>query len=102
MTWSPPGLVLTGGTAAIPGIVELSELVLRMPVRAGIPRRIHGLADSLNSPAYATSVGLLQWAAVESEPNGNGNGSPTSRCLASTSAASSAPPGSWLKTLIPK
>lgn len=52
------GLVLTGGSASLPGIDELAEQVLRMPVRVGLPRGIHGLADSLNSPAYAASVGL--------------------------------------------
>ena len=50
---------------SLPGICELSEMVLRMPVRTGVPRGIHGLADSLNSPAYATSVGLLHWAKTE-------------------------------------
>ncbi len=95
------GLVLTGGTAAIPGIVELSELVLRMPVRTGIPRRIYGLADSLNSPAYATSVGLLQWAAIESEPNGNGN-KPNLKMPSVNVGGFVGAAGRWLKTLIPK
>ncbi len=67
------GLVLSGGTADLHGIAELSELVLRMPVRVGIPRGIHGLADSLNSPTYATSVGLLRWAMLENGHNGNGD-----------------------------
>ncbi len=96
------GLVLTGGTAALPGIVELSELVLRLPVRTGIPRRIHGLADSINSPAYATSVGLLHWAIAE---NGHSNGFGRKMDiklpgieLGGVFAAA----GKWLKTLIPK
>jgi len=65
------GLVLTGGSASLPGIDELAEQVLRMPVRVGLPRGIHGLADSLNSPAYAASVGLLHWSVME---NGHHNG----------------------------
>jgi cell division protein FtsA len=65
------GLVLTGGTASLPGIDELAEQVLRMPVRVGMPQGIHGLADSLNSPAYAASVGLLHWSIME---NGHHNG----------------------------
>jgi cell division protein FtsA len=97
------GLVLTGGTAAIPGIVELSELVLRMPVRTGVPRRIHGLADSINSPAYATSVGLLQWAAAEAAPSGNGRKPniklPNVNVNVSGFVGAA---GRWLKTLIPK
>jgi len=65
------GLVLSGGTASLPGITELAELVLRMPVRIGMPRGIHGLADSLNSPAYAASVGLLHWARHQNGHNGH-------------------------------
>jgi cell division protein FtsA len=97
------GLVITGGTAGIPGIVELSELVLRMPVRTGVPRRIHGLADSLNSPAYATSVGLLQWAAAEAAPSGNGRRPniklPNVNVNVNGFIGAA---GRWLKTLIPK
>jgi cell division protein FtsA len=65
------GLVLTGGTASLPGIDELAEQVMRMPVRTGVPKEIHGLADTLNSPAYATAVGLLRWASRENGHNGH-------------------------------
>ncbi len=65
------GLVLSGGTASLHGIAELAELVLRIPVRTGVPQGIHGLADSLNSPAYATSVGLLHWAMRANGHNGH-------------------------------
>jgi cell division protein FtsA len=65
------GLVLTGGTASLPGIDELAEQVLRMPVRIGRARGVHGLADTLNSPAYAASVGLLRWALQENGHNGH-------------------------------
>jgi cell division protein FtsA len=97
------GLVLTGGTAELHGIAELSELVLRMPVRVGMPRGIHGLADSLNSPAYATSVGLLHWGMQEAAPNGIGNGHgprfglPNIELNGFMESARR-----WLKTLIPK
>jgi cell division protein FtsA len=97
------GLVLTGGTASLPGIVELSELVLRLPVRTGIPRRIHGLADSINSPAYATSVGLLNWAIAENgHSNGNGNGKLDFKLPGIELGGVFAAAGKWLKTLIPK
>ncbi|HEY5984737.1 MAG TPA: cell division protein FtsA [Anaerolineales bacterium] len=58
----PAGMVLTGGTSALPGIRKLAGQVLGMPVRTGQPEKMSGLVDRLNSPAYATSVGLLQWA----------------------------------------
>jgi cell division protein FtsA len=58
----PAGLVLTGGTAELPGIVDMAGQTLDLPVRIGIPLGLHGLADSLSRPSYATAVGLLQWA----------------------------------------
>lgn len=57
----PAGVVLTGGTALLPGIEEVARNVLNLPVRVGIPVRLGGLADAIDSPAYATSVGLVRW-----------------------------------------
>ena len=57
----PAGVVLTGGVARTPGIEPLAAHKLRMPVRTGRPQRIGGLADVFESPAYATSVGLVLW-----------------------------------------
>jgi len=59
----PAGLVLTGGTANLPGIEAVAEDVFREPVRVGAPQDVYGLADILYDPAYATSVGLLKWGA---------------------------------------
>lgn len=53
------GLVLTGGSSALKGMVELAEEVFHMPVRIGIPECMGGLAERVRSPSYATSVGLL-------------------------------------------
>ncbi len=58
----PAGLVITGGTAELPGILELAGQTLDLPARIGTPLGLHGLADSISRPAYATAVGLLQWA----------------------------------------
>jgi cell division protein FtsA len=57
----PAGVVITGGTAELPGILEVAGLILDLPVRIGSPLGLHGLADSINRPAYATAVGLLLW-----------------------------------------
>jgi len=59
----PSGLVLTGGTANLPGIAELGHEVTRLQVRIGTPTQLYGVADTLYDPAYATSVGLLLWKA---------------------------------------
>jgi len=57
----PSGLVITGGTANLLGIAELGSKVTRLPVRIGIPINLYGVSDTLQDPAYATSVGLLMW-----------------------------------------
>ena len=57
----PAGVVLTGGTALLPGIEDVAREVLNLPVRIGIPTHLGGLADTIDSPAYATGVGLLRW-----------------------------------------
>jgi cell division protein FtsA len=59
------GLVLTGGSANLPGIATLAEQVTGMPARVGAPRNLQGLTDALSDPAYATGVGVLQWAVRE-------------------------------------
>jgi cell division protein FtsA len=63
----PAGMVLTGGTSALQGIRQLASQVLGLPVRAAQPENLVGLVDQLKSPAYSTSVGLLQWAAALAE-----------------------------------
>ncbi len=53
------GIVLTGGSSKIEGLVELAEEVFHMPVRLGIPQSVVGLVDVVRNPIYATGVGLL-------------------------------------------
>jgi cell division protein FtsA len=53
------GLVLTGGSSVMQGMVELGEEIFHMPVRIGVPRYAGGLADVVRAPRYATAVGLL-------------------------------------------
>jgi cell division protein FtsA len=53
------GIVLTGGSAALQGMVELGEEIFHMPVRIGAPRYAGGLAEVVRSPRYATAMGLL-------------------------------------------
>jgi len=53
------GIVLTGGTAKMEGVVELAEEIFHMPVRLGMPQGVTGLVDVVRNPIYATGVGLL-------------------------------------------
>jgi cell division protein FtsA len=57
----PAGIVITGGGANLPGVVELGERLTRIPMRIGKPVVLPGVSDGLNDPAYATGVGLLLW-----------------------------------------
>ena len=56
------GIVLTGGGSILEGIPELAEQIFNMPVRRGTPMGIGGLTDIVNSPLYATGVGLVLYA----------------------------------------
>jgi cell division protein FtsA len=58
----PAGIVLTGGSAQLRGICQVAQRVLGVPARVAKPKNLVGLVDSLNSPAFSTSVGLLRWA----------------------------------------
>ncbi len=63
----PAGVVLTGGSSLIPGCRQLASQVMGLPARIAKPQNLIGLTDQLDSPAFATSVGLLQWALLMSE-----------------------------------
>ena len=53
------GIVVTGGSAQMPGVIELAEDIFRMPVRLGLPRYVTGLVDVQRNPIYSTGIGLL-------------------------------------------
>lgn len=52
------GVVLTGGTAMMPGIVNLASRVMQMPVRLGEPSGLEGLSDEIDDASFATAAGL--------------------------------------------
>ena len=57
------GVVITGGSALLDGCQELGEQIFNLPTRIGYPRNVGGLKDVVNSPKYATAVGLLCYGA---------------------------------------
>ena len=57
----PGGLVITGGTAEMPGLQDLAEKATGAQVRIGFPRGILGLPSQLKKPAFSTAVGTLLW-----------------------------------------
>jgi cell division protein FtsA len=60
----PAGMVLTGGTASLSGISKLARQMFNFPVRVSQPSNLLGMTDQLNSPAFSTSVGLLEWTVL--------------------------------------
>lgn len=58
----PAGVILTGGGAKLPGVVDLAKKQLRLPISLGMPGSVATVIDRVNDPAFATSVGLVSWA----------------------------------------
>ena len=55
----PAGIVLTGGTSKMEGVVELADSIFQTSVRIGVPENFKGMESVLKNPIYATSLGLL-------------------------------------------
>ncbi|MFQ5537085.1 MAG: cell division protein FtsA [Gemmatimonadota bacterium] len=84
------GIVLTGGTAALPGIVELAQQIFAAPVRLGVPGEgLGGLADSVARPRFTIASGLALWGADRFMETGEGASTLTSGVLTKL--------GTWLK-----
>jgi cell division protein FtsA len=67
------GVVITGGSAALPGMVELAQQVFAAPVRLGLPGEgLGGLADSVGRPRFTTAAGLALWGADRFAETGEG------------------------------
>lgn len=77
----PGGVVITGGTAQLPGIAECAREKLQLPARLGALQAVTGLVDTVQNPAYHTAVGLMTLdmlllpmqggGQVPGQPNGN-------------------------------
>ena len=84
------GIVLTGGTAALPGIVQLAQQIFAAPVRLGVPQEgLGGLADSVARPRFAIAAGLALWGADRFQETGEGASTMTSGVLTKL--------GTWLR-----
>lgn len=69
------GIVLTGGSAKMPGVLELAEYIFQSHVRLGMPKHVYGMQEAIADPTYATGIGLLLYGqeaqgstAVASDP----------------------------------
>ena len=55
------GVVLTGGSSKVMGLIELAEEIFHMPVRMGGPQNVSGLTEVVRNPIHSTGVGLLMY-----------------------------------------
>jgi cell division protein FtsA len=58
----PSGVILVGGGAKTPGVIDLAKEKLKLPIQLGYPQGIDGLVDKVDDPTFATSIGLIFWA----------------------------------------
>jgi cell division protein FtsA len=65
------GIVLTGGTSKMEGVIELAEEIFHMPVRLGSPHNVRGLKDIVSNPIYSTGVGLLLYGIKQQQGSDN-------------------------------
>jgi len=61
------GVVITGGSAKLEGIIEVAEKIFNVPVRIGYPKDIEGISEIVKEPMYATAVGLVLYGLKERE-----------------------------------
>lgn len=57
------GMVFTGGTTLLQGMIELGDFYFEVPLKRGVPIRLGGLKEVVNSPKFSTAVGLLKYGA---------------------------------------
>ena len=61
----PGGAVITGGSAKLPGCVDLAKSILSLPAQTGFPLALGGLVDRVDDPSFATALGLVLWGVEE-------------------------------------
>lgn len=57
----PAGVVLLGGGAKMPGLVDLAKDILNLPVQVGFPSEIEAIGEEIDDPSFATAIGLCLW-----------------------------------------
>jgi cell division protein FtsA len=64
------GIVITGGSSELGGLVEIADDMFSAPVRIGRPFGVGGLIDKVNTPEFSTSVGLLKYGFIDMKDRG--------------------------------
>ncbi|MFA6908563.1 MAG: cell division protein FtsA [Patescibacteria group bacterium] len=94
----PAGIVLTGGGAKLPGLVEIAKREFRLPAFVGYPQNIAQTpVDKINDPSWSTAVGLVVWGASLATKQGGGLTMPRFSSVADVTGKMR----KWFKSLIP-
>jgi len=64
------GIVITGGSAELSGLLEIADDIFAAPVRIGRPSGVGGLIDKVNTPEFSTSVGLIKYGLIDMKDRG--------------------------------
>jgi len=64
------GIVLTGGSSVLDGLIEVADEIFSAPVRIGNPYGAGGLIDKVNTPDFSTAVGLLKYGLLDLKDRG--------------------------------
>ncbi|MBA3530435.1 MAG: cell division protein FtsA [Ardenticatenales bacterium] len=94
----PAGLVFCGGSSQLAGLKEAGRDFFSLPVRVAAPQGLSGLVDVLGNPAYATSVGLLEWGLHQDQIQGRMKRAPGGESASSQWVSRIR---EWLATLLP-
>jgi len=94
----PAGIVLTGGGANLPGVVEFSKKHLRLPSILGRPENINTIIDRVNDPSFATAAGLVLWGNKYASGSGARFGDVVKNIMGNKTVANVR---KWLKSFLP-
>ncbi|MDA1060247.1 MAG: cell division protein FtsA [bacterium] len=90
----PAGVILTGASSKMSGVIDLARETLNLPAQIGFPTNYDGVVDKIDDPAYATVIGLLLWGSrFESRHHSGLKGLNMKKSLSSITK--------WFKNLVP-
>jgi len=94
----PAGVVLLGGGAKIPSLVDLAKEGLKLPAQVGFPLELEGIVEEVDDPAFATAIGLILWSIDERVKSGRLTTIPFSRFSVSSTVNKIK---GWLRGFLP-
>lgn len=94
----PAGVVLLGGGAKIPSLVDLAKEGLKLPAQVGFPLELEGIIEEVDDPAFATAIGLVLWSIDERVKSGHLTAIPFSRFSVSSTVNKIK---GWLRGFLP-